>query len=92
MQFPMDVGGVLRDGGVTTELGTGSLRQAVGILTPEDFQTSFEAIVNLVFAGEEGQLVVADVAIKGFELQVIVIYVPNCIGETFLFPMVGAVP
>ena len=25
-------------GGISTELGTGSLRQAVGILTPEDFR------------------------------------------------------
>ena len=37
VQFPMDVGGVSRDGRVATELGTGSLRQAVGILTPEVF-------------------------------------------------------
>ena len=35
----MDVGRVSRDGQVTTELGSGSLRQAVGILTPEDFRT-----------------------------------------------------
>ena len=35
----MDVGRVSRDDRVTTELGTGSLRQAIGILTPEDFQT-----------------------------------------------------
>ena len=39
MWFPMDVGGVSRDDWVTTELGTGFLRQAVGILTPDDFQT-----------------------------------------------------
>ena len=38
VRFPLDVGGVSRDGRVTTELGTGSLRQAVGILTPEDFR------------------------------------------------------
>ena len=35
----MDVGGVSRYGWVTTELSTGSLRQAVGILTHEDFRT-----------------------------------------------------
>ena len=35
----MDVGGVSPDGRVTTEIGTGSLRQAIGILTPEDFRT-----------------------------------------------------
>ena len=38
VRYPMDVGGVSRDGRVTAELGTGSLRQAVGILTPEDFR------------------------------------------------------
>ena len=38
IRFPLDVGGVSRDGRVNTELGTGSLRQAVGILTPGDFR------------------------------------------------------
>ena len=38
LRYPLDVGGISRDGRVTTELGTGSLRQAVGILTPEDFR------------------------------------------------------
>ena len=38
VRVPLDVGGVSRDGRVNTELGTGSLRQAVGILTPEDFR------------------------------------------------------
>ena len=38
VRFPLDVGGVSRDGRVNTELGTGSLRQAVGILTPGDFR------------------------------------------------------
>ena len=36
VRFPLDVGGVSRDGRVKTELGIGSLRQAVGILTPKD--------------------------------------------------------
>ena len=35
---PLDVGGISRHGRVTNELGSGSLRQAVGILTPEDFR------------------------------------------------------
>ena len=39
VRFPLDVGGLSRDGRVTTELGTGSLRQTVSILTPEDFRT-----------------------------------------------------
>ena len=36
--YPVDVGGITRDDRVSTELGTGSLRQAVGILTPKDFR------------------------------------------------------
>ena len=38
LKFPIDVGGITRDNRVTTELGTGSLRQAVSILTPKDFR------------------------------------------------------
>ena len=34
----MDFGGITRDDRLSTELGTGSLRQAVGILTPKDFR------------------------------------------------------
>ena len=34
LKFPMDVGSLSRDGRVTTELGIGSLRHAVGIITP----------------------------------------------------------
>ena len=39
LRYPLDVGEISRDGRVTTELGTGSLRQAVGIFPPEDFRT-----------------------------------------------------
>ena len=38
LRFPIDVGGITRDNRVTNELGTSSLRQAVGILTPKDFR------------------------------------------------------
>ena len=38
LRFPVDVGGITRDNRVTTELGTGSLHQAVGILSPKDFR------------------------------------------------------
>ena len=38
LRYPMDVGGITRDDRVSTELGTGFLRQAVGILTPKDFR------------------------------------------------------
>ena len=37
LRFPIDVSGITRDNRVTTELGNGSLRQAVGILNPEGF-------------------------------------------------------
>ena len=39
VRYPMDVGGVSRDGRVTTELDTGPLRHALGILTSENFRT-----------------------------------------------------
>ena len=35
VRYPLDVS---RDDRANTELGTGSLRQAVGIITPEDFR------------------------------------------------------
>ena len=38
VRLPLDVGGLSSGGRVTTELGTGSLRQAVGILTPKGFE------------------------------------------------------
>ena len=38
VRFPMDVGGVSMNCRMTTEIGSGSLRQAVGILTPGDFR------------------------------------------------------
>ena len=38
LRYPVDVGGITWDDRVSTELGTGSLRQAVGILTPKDFR------------------------------------------------------
>ena len=39
VRFSLDVGGLSRDGRVTTELGTSSLRPAIGILTTEDFRS-----------------------------------------------------
>ena len=39
------------------------------------------ANVNLVFAGNEGQLVVADIAVKTFKFWVVVVYAPNIAGE-----------
>ena len=37
MKYPLDVGCVSRDGWVTNELGTGSLRYGVDIPTRKDF-------------------------------------------------------
>ena len=42
LRYPLDVGGISRDGRVTCELSTGSLRQAVGIVTPEDFRSAVD--------------------------------------------------
>ena len=47
LRFPYVVGGISRSGRVTPELCTGSLRQAVGILTPKDFRP----VVDTVRAG-----------------------------------------
>lgn len=38
LNYPMDVGCIVLDGRMTTELGTGSLRQSVGALATADFQ------------------------------------------------------
>ena len=38
LRYLLDVGGISRDGRVTIEFATGSLRPAVGILTPEDLR------------------------------------------------------
>ena len=38
LRFPFDVGGISRDSRDSTELCTGSLRQAFGIPTPKDFR------------------------------------------------------
>ena len=38
LRYPFDVGGISGSGRVTSELCTGSLHQAVGILTPKDFR------------------------------------------------------
>ena len=42
---------------------------------------SLNANVNIVFAGDEGRLVVADVAVKTFEFRVVAVYAPNTSGE-----------
>ena len=42
LRYSLDIGGLSRDGQVTNELGTGSLKHAVSVLTSKDFR----AVVN----------------------------------------------
>ena len=46
---------------------------------------SLNVIVSLVFADDGDRLVVADVAVKSFEFQVVAVYVPNSVGERHSF-------
>ena len=46
LKYPLDVGGVSRDGRVTTELDISSLRHVVGILTTEDFHAIDDSKVS----------------------------------------------
>ena len=46
---------------------------------------SFDADVNVVFAGDEGQLVVVDVAVKSFKFLVATVYAPNIVAVTASF-------
>ena len=39
-------------------------------------ERSLDAIVNIVFAGDGGRLLVADVAVKTFEFRIAAVYVP----------------
>lgn len=38
LTYPMDVGGIVLDGRMTSEIGTGSLGQSVGVLIAADFR------------------------------------------------------
>ena len=42
---------------------------------------SLDAVVNVVFAGDGGRLLVADVAVKTFEFRIAVVHVPNSAAE-----------
>ena len=46
---------------------------------------SLDADVDVVFAGGEGRLVVADVAVKSFEFRLVAVYVPNIAVERVSF-------
>ena len=46
---------------------------------------SLDADVDIVFAGDRGPLVVADVAIKSFKFQLVAVYVPNITVERVSF-------
>ena len=54
---------------------------------------SLDADVDVVFAGDGGQLVVADVAVKSFKFRLVAVYVSNIAAERVsFFSSVGAVP
>ena len=42
---------------------------------------SLDADVNVVFAGDGGRLVVADVAVKSFKFHLVAVYAPNIAAE-----------
>ena len=46
---------------------------------------SLNAIINLVFEGDGGRLVVADVAVKSFEFRMVAVYAHNSIGKRCSF-------
>ena len=48
-------------------------------------ECSLNVIVNLVFAGDRGWLVVADVVIKSFEFRMVAGYAPNSISKRHSF-------
>ena len=48
-------------------------------------RTRLYAGISLVFAGDEGQLVVADIGVKSFAYRVVTDYVPNCTAERCSF-------
>ena len=52
---------------------------------------SLDAIVNLVFAGNGGRLLVADVTVKTFEFRIATVHAPNIAAERRSF-FVGVVP
>ena len=43
------------------------------------------ADVNVVFAGDEGRLIAADIAVKSFKFRVAAVYAPNIAGEKTSF-------
>ena len=46
---------------------------------------SLDADVDVVFAGDGGRLVVADVAVKSFKFRLVVVYAPNTAVERVSF-------
>ena len=46
---------------------------------------SLDADVDVVFAGDEGRLVVVDVAVKSFKFRLVAVYAPNIVAERVSF-------
>ena len=76
---------VLRDDFVVYSAFGSRLSAGVSLLVGR----SLDAIVNVVFAGDMGQLLVADVAVKTFEFQIAAVYAPNSAteGRPFLWQL-----
>ena len=54
LRYPMDIGGISRDGRVTNELGSGSLRQVFGILTPSSTLSQVSGSDGVEYEGTGG--------------------------------------
>ena len=48
-------------------------------------ERSLDADINVVFAGDWGRLIVADVVVKSFEFRLVVVYAPNIAAERASF-------
>ena len=46
---------------------------------------SLDADVDVVFAGDEGRLVVANIAVKSFKFRLVAVYAPNIVAERVSF-------
>ena len=68
---------VLRDDFVVYSAFDSRLSAGVSLLVGR----SLDATVNVVFAGDGGRLLVADVAVKTFEFRIAAVYAPNSAAE-----------
>ena len=72
---------VLRDDFVVYSAFSSRLSTGISLLVG----CSLDAIVNVVFAGDGGRLLVADVSVKTFDFRIAAVHVPNSL-------VVGVIP